>query len=106
MYQIIKKQTRPSETVEFCQPPNTPNLTDAYKMYFKDNYVANGKLLYTDRSPGDSNLELVITTLWESEAAFLAFKEDPIVISGFFEPVAAYLAEHGLEETLVSKGEV
>lgn len=106
MWQLIRKQIRPNLEVNFFQQANNELISDEFKTYWVDTYVATDKCIYVSGEPSEDGLELTITMLWDSRESIDAMLNDPICHEGLFAVKAAYLAENQIQEFIVSSLEV
>jgi len=81
------------------------DITAEMKSHFADNYVLSGKFLTVSEDLSEDQLELSISTYWETQEVLDAFKADPICIQ--MQQIAdAYFAEVGIIVETVSESEV
>lgn len=105
MYKMIRKQTRPNTSVPFFLMHESEDITAEMKTYFADNYVLPGKFLTVVEDLSEDQLEMSISTYWETQEVLEAFKTDPICMQ--MQQVAdAYFAEVGITVVTVSESEV
>lgn len=104
MYQVTKKQIRPTNTVDFFNA--TLHINADYLLYFTENYINTGKFILSDNARGDSDLELVSTILWSSKEAWEEFQADTRAQTEFRAVREAYFQENGITETKESATEI
>lgn len=75
MYQVIKKVTRPSESVEI--PVLALVANPAHWAHFITNYEETGKHIFRDAI--ETSLERTVTVYWNSKASSDEFDNDPIM---------------------------
>jgi hypothetical protein len=106
MFQVIRKQTRPSTNVNFFAQANNPHITDSFKEYWVQTYSLTDKCVYIDAQVSDDRLELTVTMIWDSRESIQQMLDDPRCIAELLEVKAAYLQENNIQEILVESTEV
>ncbi len=101
MFRVINKQTRPNENVNFFMPSNDPTLTNEFKKHMLDTYLTTGKLISFEHTI--NGLELIATLMWDSEASFEQWKNDPVVVGEFFAAEEAYITANNIVSENISK---
>ncbi len=106
MFRSIRKQVRPNTSVEFFDPPTAPSTTPAFKEFMWSNYMSTGKLISIDNTLSEDGLSMVNTTIWDSEASAIQFKDDAYVIENLFNPQDTYCTANGIVQEFVGKEEI
>lgn len=98
MISLKRKQIRPNKLVEFFTGENYPKYTE----HFIEKYVKSGKFLYSEKEFSDDELEVIVTTIWDSKETLLEFKNDPVVIETLLKEKEKYIKDTGIKEELIS----
>ncbi len=106
MFRSIRKQVRPNTSVVFFDPPTAATTTPEFKQYMWENYMSTGKLITIDNTLSEDGLSLVNTTIWDSEASAIQFKDDPVVVQNLFNEQTIYCDANGITQEFVSKEEI
>jgi hypothetical protein len=101
MYQIIKKISRPDETVEI--PVLSLVADPAHWDHFISNYELTGKHIFRDAV--DTPSERTVTIYWSSKESSDEFDNDPIM-QQMRNAHAQLLASLGLTSVTVSETEI
>lgn len=92
MFKVIKKQVRPSTSVDFYTP------TDAeLGAYLSANYFQTGKMLPPEITLSEDGLEQSTTVLFQSEDVAREWKYDPVVVEKLQTPLQAYCDANGIQ---------
>ena len=102
MYTVVTKQTRPNTSVEFLNIRTSEEFSNEYRVYFQENYLSTGKIINSSHSESIDGLETTSTVDWESEEAFLSFKNDTFCIENFFNIMKSYQELHGVTTQRIS----
>ena len=102
MIVLKKRQIRPSKDVDFFTGEKYPE----YLKHFAEKYVKPGRFLYSEKEFFNDELEVIITSVWDSRETLLEFKNDPVVIETLIKEKDKYLAETGITDELVSVEEI
>jgi len=70
MLRIIKTQVRTSLDVPFYDDTASSNDPE-YRKYVYNNFIANNKLIKTERAISEDGLTMTILMTWDSEDSFL-----------------------------------
>jgi hypothetical protein len=103
MFKVIRKQTRPSTSVQFWQGQNDPSMTDDFRNYFYENYVLPGKFISVTPEVGANGLELTNTSIWNSEADYSAHQADPVCQEGNIQKAEAHNTANGIVSVEISR---
>jgi len=98
MIALKRKQVRPNKEVEFFTGEKYPD----YVEHFIEKYVKPGKFLYSEKEFFNDELEVIITTIWDSKETLLEFKNDPVVMETLLKEKEKYIKDTGIIEELVS----
>jgi hypothetical protein len=82
--------TRPNKAVSFFKSSN------AWKTYLKDTYQGPGLHLSVNVSHSTDGTVATVTAVWEDQAAYNAYMNDPKVHQMFLTPRAAHAAANGI----------
>lgn len=104
MYQVIRKQTRPSKDVRFAAPPDHPVFNPDVLTYIAENFTKSGRLVYIDRQIGSNQLEMTVTQLWQTEQDLRDFQQDPFIKTDFIDPIQGYNQEFGINDEVLFEG--
>jgi hypothetical protein len=88
MYTSISIQTRPNKDIAFWSA--SEHGSSEYIKYVRASYFETGKIKKTENSLSDDGLTLTTKVSWDSEHAFLEFRNDNKVITDFLDPFNAY----------------
>jgi hypothetical protein len=80
MYKVIQAQTRPNTNVPFHKADESEAISATCKQYFFENYILTGKNIDHSHAYSDDGLSCETTTIWESEEAYLQFRNDPNIV--------------------------
>ena len=78
MYKMIRKQTRTDTSIPFFRMHESDDIGVDLKSHFAEEYVLPGKFLTVIEDLSTDQLELSITTFWNTKEDLDAFKADPI----------------------------
>jgi hypothetical protein len=105
MWQIVRKQTRPSTAVPFFNMGH-PSLTASFKQYWQETYVLTDKLIYVHVELSEDMLDMYLTMIWDSRESIDAMIADERVNAELLDIKKAFLEEHGSVEIVESNQEV
>ena len=105
MYIVIKKQTRPNETVEFFNLASSLISPEA-REYFRSNYKTTGKLVFADVAVSPDGLTQTATMMWESKQVYDDFLADPTINAQIRDIDNEYRTANGIVTELVSTEEI
>ena len=102
MFQVIKKQSRPSLSVDFYLPSTSATMSLTDKRRFYEKYVLTGKHINVAVEVSPDGLTQTLTAIWDSEESANEFLNDPEMVT-FINDQNAYQNTAGVSITLVSK---
>jgi hypothetical protein len=103
MWQVVRKQVRPSTSVEFYDPTTSTTLDKNILKYFFQNYILTGKHIDVTKVVSEDGLTQIITVLWESQEAENEFTNDSMT-TVLLEDGQNYRTANGISLEMVSSG--
>lgn len=97
MYIVTRVHTRPNLEVEFFHPKEA--TTPEFKNYFIETYIGTGKSILIEHSVSEDGLAMTSTSIWDNEASFTQFSNDPNA-NELITTATAYNTANGIIETI------
>jgi hypothetical protein len=105
MWQVVRKQVRPSTSVEFYDPTTSSTLDKNILRYFFQHYIMPGKHIDVTKTVSDDGLTQTITVLWESEAAEIEFTNDSMT-TALLEDGQNYRTANSISLEMISSNSI
>lgn len=105
MWQVVRKQVRPSTSVEFYDPTTSVTLDKNILKYFFQQYIMPGKHIDVTKTVSEDGLTQTITVLWESETAEAEFANDPQTVA-LYDDGQNYRTTNGISLEMISASSV
>lgn len=102
MYLVTGKITKQNSEDSFytIADPITPA---EIKTHWVTNYKETGKCILITVNMSSNQLELETVQLWQDQASYEEYKNDPVFATGLFAPREAYWSDHGITGVIVSE---
>ena len=95
----IIKQNLEDSFYTIADPITSPEI----RTHWAINYKECGKCIAITVNLSDNQLELETVQIWQDQASYEEYKNDPVLIAGLFEPRELYWQEHGINKTIISE---
>jgi len=95
----ITKQNLEDSFYTIADPITPPEI----KTHWVTNYKETGKCILITVNVSSNQLELETVQLWQDQASYEEYKNDPVLATSLFAPREAYWAEHGITGVIVSE---
>lgn len=102
MYVVTGKITRQNVSDAFYTIADDITPSEI-KQHWVNTYKTTGKCTHIEVTVSQNQLELETVQLWQDQASYEEYKNDPILINGLFSIRDAYWAAHGITGVVVSE---
>jgi len=102
MYVVTGKITKQNASDAFYTIADEITPTEI-KHHWITTYKSTGKCLHIDVTVSSNQLELDTVQIWQDQASYEEYKNDPVLINGLFSIRDAYWAAHGITGVILSE---
>lgn len=106
MFRTVIKHTRADTSVPFFNPKNSALVPSFVNGYISENFIKTGKLVNTESQISADGLEIVFTTTWVNQNAYLEWKNDATIKNYLLAAGAQYREENNMQSVILAEEEI
>jgi hypothetical protein len=100
MFELVKKQIRPSKDIQFFSSADSPDITNETRNYLVQNFRNTGKIISSETSWSEDELTMTTRSFWKDRESLLEYLCDPIIADGITIHNTAYNKKHNITSTV------